>query len=332
VIHDERTDCQFCGAPLDPAPDPSHAARDEVCTAPTCERRRVQDASRAVFRRSWDDYVARQRKAARLAAPGIARALHKLDARPGEAAIGVVPHLDRALVPLPADRRAEFTARLDEIVSTAFAASLPAMDLTRRQRTEAGEHPLIDAACATCQGMCCTLGGARHAFLDVSDMQRFRQRHPDAEPTAVRAHYLGRLPRRSVEHSCVFQARKGCTLDRADRADICNRYHCNPQTHLLARMREMKARKAVIVAHEGAAGPVIGAFDMRTGLERLRDARTRAARANPAETAAALDSALAQIPAPLPGPPSGAGTGGEAPAALPARRQISRAESPPPGD
>lgn len=327
-----RAACRFCGAALEPPPDPGEAARGAVCAAPACERRRVQEASRAVFRRNWDDYVARQRNSARLAAPGTARALRKLGARPGEAAIGVVPHLDRALVPLPGDRRAKFTARLDNIITAAFAAPLPAMDLTRRQRAEADEHPLIDAACATCQGMCCALGGARHAFLEVSDIQRFRQRHPDADPAAIRAHYLGHLPRRSVEHSCVFQGRKGCTLDRADRADICNRYHCNPQTHLLTRMREMKARKAVIVAHEGTAGPVLGAFDMRTGLERLRDARRRAAPADPAEIEAALDAALAQIPAPLPGPPSGVGSGAEAAATLPERRQISRAESPPPGD
>lgn len=306
-----RAACRFCGAPL----DPHQAARGAVCAASTCERKRVQEASRMVFQRNWDDYVERQHRAAGLAAPDIAQALRMLDAGSGEVAIGVVPHLDRRLVPLPEDRLAEFAVRLDEIIAGAFAEPLPEMELTTRERDEADEHPLIGATCATCQGMCCTLGGPQQAFLTVSDMQRFRLRHPEADAAAIRAHYLGRLPQRSVEHACVFQSQTGCALDRAERADICNRYHCNPQTHLLTRMREMKAQKAVIIGHEGDAGPVVGAFDMRTGLERLRDARRRATVPDPAETAAALDAALAQIPAPMPKPPpldlgrNGAGPG-----------------------
>jgi len=301
-----RPVCRFCGSAL----DVHQAARGAVCAAEPCQRKRIQEASRAVFQRNWDDYVERQRRAAELAAPLIARALRRLKARPDRTAIGVVPHLDRPLVPLPPDRRAEFEARLDEIVANAFAGPPPDLDPdpARRAREEAPEHPLIAATCATCQGMCCTIGASQNAFLTESDIQRFRYRHPGAEAAAVRAHYLGRLPETSVKNSCVYQSAAGCTLDRCDRADICNRYHCNPQTQLLTRMREMKARKAVIVGHEGDMGPVVGTLDARSGYARLPDGRPEDG-VTETEIAAARAAAVAQVPAPLPAP-KGGGTPG----------------------
>ena len=96
-----RPVCRFCGGGL----DPHQAARGAVCAEPNCERQRIQEASRAVFQRNWNDYVERQRRAAEQAAPQVARALQKLKARPERTAIGVVPHLDRPLVPLPPNRR-----------------------------------------------------------------------------------------------------------------------------------------------------------------------------------------------------------------------------------
>jgi hypothetical protein len=120
---------------------------------------------------------------------------------------------------------------------------------------------------------------------------------------AARAHYLGQLPETSVQHSCVYQSATGCTLDRSDRADICNRYHCNPPTQLLTRMRGMKARKAVIIAQEDESGPVVGILDSRSVYARLpADAADDAI--GEAEIAAAREAAVAQVPAPLPALPS----------------------------
>lgn len=290
-----RPDCRFCGAPL----DPHQAARGAVCGAPACERQRVQEASRAAFQRDWDSFVAHQRDAIPKAGSLIAHALRRLDARPGEAAIGVLPRYDRPMVALPEDRLAAFEARLDEIIAAAFAEPLPEIDLARREREEAGEQPLVAAACSTCQGFCCSLGGRRHAFLDVVDIQLFRLRHPDADAAAVRAHYLGGLPDRSIEHSCVYHVETGCALARTDRAAVCNRYHCNQLTQLLTRMRGMKTEKAVIIAHESEAAPAVSIFGPG-GIETLCGAAPAGVEPGPAETAAAAQAALQQLPQPLP--------------------------------
>jgi hypothetical protein len=298
--------CIYCEAALEPGPRNPDAP---VCAAPVCERRRVQDAARAVFRGGWDDYVAGQHRGVGLAGAAIAQAVRLIDASPEAVAIGVVPHQNRALTPLPPDRRVEFEAHLDQLIAQAFAAPLPEPDPEpgRRARSEASEHPLIDATCATCQGLCCSLGGARMAFLQVADMQRFWQRHPAAEapitPAAVRKHYLAHLPERSVEHACVYQGAAGCTLRREDRADVCNRYHCYPQTQLLVRMREMGTDKAVIIAHEGGPELVIAGFTTDAGLQRLPPAGPgRASQVDapgPDQTERALAAALGQIPPPL---------------------------------
>ena len=41
---------------------------------------------------------------------------------------------------------------------------------------------------------------------------------------AVVAHFVARIAEVSVAHSCVYHGAKGCTLDRAERAPICNRW------------------------------------------------------------------------------------------------------------
>jgi len=267
----------------------------------------VQEASRAVFRRNWDAHVASQRDAVEAAAPLIARAARLLGG-PGVPVIGVVPRQDRPLVPLEPERRAEFAARLDEILAKAFDGPVPPMDLGRRVRDEAEEHPLVGASCALCQGSCCSIGGRQLAFLDVDDMRRYRLRHPEATAAELRAHYLGRIPDRSVEHSCIFQSATGCTLDRSDRADVCNRYHCNPQSQFMQRLREAGSARAVIVAHERDMEPAVAAFDPAGGLRHVAAAPEGAGAEildsggpDIAEALAAVDAALAQLPVPLPG-------------------------------
>jgi hypothetical protein len=35
------------------------------------------------------------------------------------------------------------------------------------------------------------------------------------------------MPSVAYRDSCIFHGKKGCTLDRSMRADICNTYFCN---------------------------------------------------------------------------------------------------------
>jgi hypothetical protein len=166
------------------------------------------------------------------------------------------------------------------------------------------------------------LGSVRHAFLDAETIRLYRQRHPGATAADVRAHYLGRIPARSVEHSCVYHGERGCVLSRDERADICNRYHCNPQMHLLARFREMGTDRAVIIAEEDGAGRGLATFEPERGWRPFAapvgsDAASGAARglrsgdsSGPGGRAAA--AALAQVP------PHLSGEAGPVPPALPA--------------
>lgn len=296
--------CRFCEKPL----TPQQAATGGVCSAMKCEMQRVQTAARGVFQRNWQSYVGRQRDAVQTVGREIAAAAARLGAEPGEIAVGVVPRQERALVPLPEDRKAVFAAHLGRIIEEAFAEGIPEIDLSERNKEEAPELPLIDATCASCQGKCCFLGGPSNAFLNSGNMQQFRTRNPDATPESICEHYLSKLPETSVEHSCVYHGPMGCVLDRTERGDICNRYHCNPQTQLLLRYREMGATKAVIVATEDNVDPVVATYTEEDGW---LPPRSEADLAEFSESGrdqqfidAAVEAALNRLP---PGDPGGTG-------------------------
>ncbi|MEO1493165.1 MAG: hypothetical protein AAFV19_13505 [Pseudomonadota bacterium] len=253
--------CKFCDAAL----TPHQVVTGGVCGAQRCEMRKVQEASRAVFQRDWKNFLERQRTAVEASAPEIGRAAARLARDPAAIAIGTVPRQERPLVALPDHRREDFAAHLDQIIAKAFDEGEPDLDLTDREREERAEELLIDATCATCQGKCCILGGPAHAFLTAVNIQQFRARHPGATPEAIKAHYLAKLPEASVEHSCVYHGPMGCVLDRRERGDVCNRYHCNPQTQLLKSFRDMKAEAAIIIATEDNAGPALATFETEGG-------------------------------------------------------------------
>lgn len=294
--------CRFCGASLTP-----HQAVRGICADQHCEMRRVQEASRAVFHRNWEDYVQRQREGLRKAAAEVAAAARELGEEPERIAIGIVPRQDSPVVPLPEDRRAGFAAFLDGIVAEAFAADEPEFDLRHRELEEEPEDPLIGASCASCQGKCCFLGNLNQAFLTVQTVQLYHFRNPGATPAEVKAHYLARLPATHVRHSCVYHGPLGCVLPRPERADICNRYHCNPQTDLLRRFRAMSASKAIIVADEDDVGPAVGLYEVADGWRPLRGSDGRAvpddAVLPPEQVARALEAAQAQAPRDLPPEP-----------------------------
>lgn len=257
--------CRFCETPL----DPHQSAGSGLCGSRHCRARAVHEAGRNVFSRDWWDYVEHQRHVLRAARNELAVATRALGVGPERLAYGVVPRADRESVPLPADRRAEFAAHLDAIIAEAFSdatpPSRPVPDPQARRAAEAPEHPLAAAACATCRGACCILGGTEHAFLDAATIRLHRERNPGITPGEVRAAFMSRVPARSVEASCVYHTDRGCALPREARADICNRYHCNPQRQLLERSRMLGAEAAVIVAQEPHTSRGIATYDPGRG-------------------------------------------------------------------
>lgn len=80
-------------------------------------------------------------------------------------------------------------------------------------------------ACSLCAGWCCR-NGADDGFLDDVTLARVLLAAPDMTERTVLRLYLDRVPSVAYQDSCIFHGKKGCTLDRSIRADICNSYFC----------------------------------------------------------------------------------------------------------
>ncbi|OSQ45626.1 hypothetical protein MGEO_18085 [Marivita geojedonensis] len=171
----------------------------------------------------------------RRTAPLLDAVLSRLETPASEAVTGLVPFVDRPLVPLPADRRASFETHLRQVVDNSFTETpegsepLPPKDdpdYAQRAADEAEEPSVLNAACIACRGDCCLPGGTHHAFLSARTIDRFRWRHPSARAKDVISYYLAALPDESVQGSCVYHGAFGCTLKREDRSSICNTFLC----------------------------------------------------------------------------------------------------------
>jgi len=140
----------------------------------------------------------------------------------------VAPASDRPLRPLPQRRRRIYEEHLRELLRALAAGEQPQGD---------GAPPAVEvppelerglqAGCRACRGYCCHTGGA-HAYQTVDSLRRVRAARPELAGEALVALYLSHLPDRSVKDSCVFHGRRGCTLPRDLRGDMCNGYFCNP--------------------------------------------------------------------------------------------------------
>lgn len=82
------------------------------------------------------------------------------------------------------------------------------------------------AACALCQGWCCSKGG-EHAYLDGPSMARIRAARPELDAWGILRLYTRAVADPAYAGSCVFHGAQGCTLERGLRANLCNRYFCD---------------------------------------------------------------------------------------------------------
>jgi hypothetical protein len=110
---------------------------------------------------------------------------------------------------------------------------------------------VVRAGCATCQGHCCR-GGGEHAYLDERTMARVRRDNPDLDAAGVIALYVGALAETAYEGSCLFHGRKGCTLPKPLRAELCNTYYCNGLWDFL-KLRPLPAVVEVVASKNGVA-------------------------------------------------------------------------------
>jgi hypothetical protein len=85
---------------------------------------------------------------------------------------------------------------------------------------------LARAACASCRGLCCK-HGEPHAFIRPATLRRYLKVHPAETPERALETYLSYIPAESTAGSCIYHGRQGCTLPRALRSDVCNRFICD---------------------------------------------------------------------------------------------------------
>ena len=222
--------CSECGRPMDAN---TAALRGGICEAPDCEAARIRAASRAGVQREWDQYRDKLRRTYATHAPAIAAAAGAAGVAPKRTTFLAIPLQTRPMTEPDDARREAFLDHLARIVGQAFRADPPDTVRHGSKVAEAPEAAVTQAACATCKGHCCRLGGTSNAFLDADAIARFRARNPDLSPDQVIAAYADRLAPLTPEGACLFQGDRGCTLDRDQRADYCNVMYCRDLFRLL---------------------------------------------------------------------------------------------------
>jgi hypothetical protein len=152
----------------------------------------------------------------------------KLDTDDDDESLPVmVPRNDKETVPISPDRVRRLRKHL--------ILTLRAMRAMKKR-----EHPpsplwpepegfaarVAHTACSLCKGWCCR-NGEDHAFLDETTMARVRRARSALNARSLVRLYVDRVPEVAYKNSCIFHGKKGCTLDRSLRSDVCNDYFCD---------------------------------------------------------------------------------------------------------
>ena len=138
----------------------------------------------------------------------------------------IVPRNDKAAMPISSER----VGRLRKHLVVALRAlqmmrNPPCSAPPLRPEPEGFAARVAHTACSLCKGWCCR-NGKDHAFLDEETMARVGRARLALDVRAVLRLYVERVPEVGYEDSCIFHGKKGCTLDRSLRSDVCNSYFC----------------------------------------------------------------------------------------------------------
>jgi hypothetical protein len=160
----------------------------------------------------------------------------------------IVPRSDKVLVPTSASRVQRLREHLIEALRELRKAKHPEhLASPLRSEPTGFAARVARTACSLCKGWCCR-NGDDDAFLDDRTMARVRLARPDVDERSVLRLYLDCVPPVAFRDSCIFHGKRGCTLDRSLRADICNSYYCGG---LGAYMKTGAAVPTKIIAGEG---------------------------------------------------------------------------------
>src|SRR5579862_7853474 len=153
--------------------------------------------------------------------------LRESRAVPGDGLTAILPADDRPILPQDPARRTLFAERLSGLMEDAAAdPDGPTGDPPYPEASANAGDTLARAACASCRGLCCK-HGELHAFMRPATLRRYLKLHPAQTPERALATYLSYIPAESAAGSCIYHGRQGCTLPRAMRSDVCNRFFCD---------------------------------------------------------------------------------------------------------
>ncbi len=179
----------------------------------------------------------------------------------------MLPYLEHNLKPSSPERRQRVEAGFLDIAVAAFASKAEADTVVSTTDVAERDPPVQEeklpsstnddhreerfarlngAACSTCGGRCCNLGGDR-AFLSIEQFREIFRSRPDATPESIVAEYMAKIPDESFENSCIFHGIHGCNLAREQRSIICNRYLCG-SLELLKEHVDEGASKFILAA------------------------------------------------------------------------------------
>ena len=161
----------------------------------------------------------------------------------------MVPRSDKVLVQTPPER----VRRLRRHLIVTLRALRKTKE-TKRASSPPSPEPegfaarVAGTACGLCKGWCCK-NGDDDAFLDEPTLLRVRRTRPALKARAVLRLFIERVPTDAYQGSCIFHGRRGCTLDRSLRSDICNTYFCGGLQNYLSGGNV--TTPAVVIAGEG---------------------------------------------------------------------------------
>jgi hypothetical protein len=123
---------------------------------------------------------------------------------------------------------------------------------SREDPSESRVDEITLAACSLCRGRCCTRGGNR-AYLTANTLTNFAKEGGITNAEQLIEEYLGRVPPRTFQDSCIFHGETGCGLPRAMRSSTCNSYLCVSAQHV---------RDQFYVAQQSHRGLLLGSTNM----------------------------------------------------------------------
>jgi hypothetical protein len=147
---------------------------------------------------------------------------------------------------LPNERRARYRIHLLRVIAEARALPAGRDGVAAASDAATGGPGMAGTLCAFCGGGCCTMG-AEHAYLSAATMRRVMDGQPELSDDEVLSAYLSRVAPLTRAGSCINHTAAGCSLPRAMRSDICNRYACEPLASLEAAGRGPQPVQTVLI-------------------------------------------------------------------------------------